>query len=177
MKSLRKAAVSDFRDVIETQVQRFQGNVGLQLTCFNAADPVVMPETVRRRNGDNLVLLEKQKEYLRPQQAHRLAPEFIRSDLRCFFNSCRGETHTRETFLNPHAVPMARETNSQIFASFQMLFLVWYKTLPFYGTIDSIHHLFFQSFGLGLLQACTSRTDLLHARTARLDFNPAGKEC
>jgi len=59
VKSLRKAAVSDFRDVIETQVQRFQGNVGLQLTCFNAADPVVMPETVRRRNGDNSVLLKK----------------------------------------------------------------------------------------------------------------------
>lgn len=59
MKSLRKAAVSDFRDVIETQVQCFQGNIGLQLTCFNATDPVVMPETVRRRNGDNLVLSKK----------------------------------------------------------------------------------------------------------------------
>lgn len=59
VKSLWKAAVSDFRDVIETQVQCFQGNVGLQLTCFNAAYPVVMPETDRRRNGDNLVLLAK----------------------------------------------------------------------------------------------------------------------
>lgn len=73
MKSLWKAAVSDFRDVIETQVQRFQGNVGLQLTAFNAADPVVMPGTGRRRKGDCLVLVEKQKEHPRLQQAPRLA--------------------------------------------------------------------------------------------------------
>lgn len=72
VKSLWKAAVSDFRDVIETQVQRFQGNVGLQLTAFNAADPVVMPETVRRRKRGCLVLSEKQK-YPRLQQAPRLA--------------------------------------------------------------------------------------------------------
>lgn len=73
MQSLWEAAVSDFRDVIEAQVQRFQGNVGLQPTALNAADPVVMPETVRRRERGCLVLLEKQKEYPRLQQAPRLA--------------------------------------------------------------------------------------------------------
>lgn len=88
MKSLWKAAVSDFRDVIETQVQRFQGNVGLQLTCFNATDPVVMPEMVRRRNRDNLVLLEKQRDYPRVQQALGLAAEFTRGDLQHVFSSC-----------------------------------------------------------------------------------------
>lgn len=81
MKSLWKAAVSDFRDVIETQVQRFQGNVGLQLTAFNAADPVVMPGTVRRRKGGCLVLLEKQKEHPRLQQAPQAGPEFVHSEL------------------------------------------------------------------------------------------------
>lgn len=109
VKSLWKAAVSDFRDVIETQVQRFQGNVGLQLTGFNAADPVVMPETVRRRKRDYLVLLEKQKEYPRLQQAPRLAPSLYIQSYGDFSTAVWGETHSRETFPNPLAAPLARD--------------------------------------------------------------------
>lgn len=109
VKSLWKAAVSDFRDVIETQVQRFQGNVGLQLTGFNAADPVVMPETVRRRKRDYLVLLEKQKEYPRLQQAPRLAPSLYAQSYGDFSTAVWGETHSRETFPNPFAAPLARD--------------------------------------------------------------------
>lgn len=68
-----------------------------------------MPETVERRNGDNLVLLEKQREYLRPRQAHRLAPECIHSDL-ALLPQLSDEKPTPEALPNPRAVPTARET-------------------------------------------------------------------
>lgn len=79
MKSLWKAAVSDFRDVIETQVQGFQGNVGLQLTAFNAADPVVMPETVRREKR-LFSSLRKTERTSKAAAGPQAGPEFVHSE-------------------------------------------------------------------------------------------------
>lgn len=80
MKSLWKAAVSDFRDVIETQVQGFQGNVGLQLTAFNAADPVVMPETVRRRKKRLFSSLRKTERISKAAAGPQAGPELVHSE-------------------------------------------------------------------------------------------------
>lgn len=134
VKSLWKAAVSDFRDVIETQVQRFQGNVGLQLTGFNAADPVVMPETVRRRKRDYLVLLEKQKEYPRLQQAPRLAPSLYTQSYGDFSTAEKKPIPERHSLIP--LLLLWLETSSQVSAGFQTLF-------SFYRTIDSTHQFFF----------------------------------
>lgn len=89
--SLWEAAVSDFRDVIEAQVQRFQGNVGLQLPALNAADPVVMPATVSSTKRDSLALLEKQNEYPSLQQALSLYTQ-----LWWLFNSFNFFNHFRD---------------------------------------------------------------------------------
>lgn len=118
VQSLREAAVSDFRDVIEAQVQRFQGNVGLQLTALDAADPVVMPETVRSRKRDWLGLLEKQKEYPSPQQAPRLALSlYTRSYGGCLTAE---EKPIPERFPEPLAAPWAT-ASSQVSAGFHFL--------------------------------------------------------
>lgn len=89
MKSLWKAAVSDFRDVIETQVQGFQGNVGLQLTAFNAADPVVMPETVRRRKKRLFSSLRKTERISKAAAGPQAGPELVHSEFWWLFNSCQ----------------------------------------------------------------------------------------
>lgn len=41
-----------------------------------------------------------------------------------------GENHARDTFPNPHVVPVTTEIASQTFAVFWTIFLLWYKAFP-----------------------------------------------
>lgn len=60
-RSMWKAGVPHFRDVVRTQIQHFQGKVGLQLTPLHAANLIVLPETHQGRWLEHLFLQSNYK--------------------------------------------------------------------------------------------------------------------
>lgn len=130
VKSLRKGTASYFRDVIETQVQRFQGNVGLQLTRIDAPDPVVMSETDGMRIGEVCQKGGGKKD--RTRDFSTCQPACHAGNLLDFSSDCpikipRCQRHAH----GPCSAPKANQTvfNHKFRQSLNLSFLVWRQQL------------------------------------------------